>query len=105
MKPGEVPQIRALQWVSGTCAQCGRGLHVSVEDLLEVGVGDPATRPSQVASSSRCVMSNSSGPGASVLGRVGVAQRMAGHSSAKTTGLYDRRNDFVGLDEVERIGI
>jgi integrase/recombinase XerD len=38
-------------------------------------------------------------------GRVEVAQRMAGHSNAKTTGLYDRRNDEVNLDEVERIGI
>jgi integrase/recombinase XerD len=28
---------------------------------------------------------------------------MAGHESARTTGLYDRRNDSVALDEVERI--
>lgn len=26
-------------------------------------------------------------------------------SSSKTTGLYDRRNDDISLDEVERIGI
>jgi integrase/recombinase XerD len=38
-------------------------------------------------------------------GRIEVAQRMAGHSNAKTTGLYDRRNDDVSLDEVERITI
>ena len=38
-------------------------------------------------------------------GRIEVAQRMAGHSNAKTTGLYDRRGDDVSLDEVERIGI
>jgi len=38
-------------------------------------------------------------------GRVEIAKRMAGHSNAKTTGLYDRRNDEVSLDEVERIGI
>jgi site-specific recombinase XerD len=38
-------------------------------------------------------------------GRIEVAQRMAGHSSAKTTGLYDRRGDDISLDEVERIGI
>jgi integrase len=38
-------------------------------------------------------------------GRIEIAQRMAGHSNAKTTGLYDRRNDDVSLDEVERIGI
>jgi integrase/recombinase XerD len=28
---------------------------------------------------------------------------MAGHSNAKTTGLYDRRNDDVSVGEVERI--
>jgi hypothetical protein len=28
---------------------------------------------------------------------------MASHESARTTGLYDRRNDQVSLDEVERI--
>ena len=38
-------------------------------------------------------------------GRIEVAQRMAGHSNSKTTGLYDRRNDDVSLDEVERIRI
>ena len=38
-------------------------------------------------------------------GRIEVAQRMAGHSNAKTTGPYDRRNDDLSLDEVERIGI
>ncbi len=38
-------------------------------------------------------------------GRLEVAQHMAGHSNPKTTGLYDRRNDDVSLDEVERIKI
>ncbi len=38
-------------------------------------------------------------------GRIEVAQRMAGHANAKTTGLYDRRNDDVSVGEVERIGI
>jgi hypothetical protein len=28
---------------------------------------------------------------------------MAGHESARITGLYDRRNDPVALDEVERV--
>ncbi len=32
-------------------------------------------------------------------------RRMAGHSNAKTTGLYDRRNDDISVGEVERIGI
>jgi integrase/recombinase XerD len=38
-------------------------------------------------------------------GRIEFAQRMAGHSNAKTTGLYDRRNDDISIGEVERIGI
>jgi integrase/recombinase XerD len=38
-------------------------------------------------------------------GRIEIAQRMAGHSNAKTTGLYDRRNDDIDVGEVERIGI
>ena len=38
-------------------------------------------------------------------GKVEVAQQIAGHESARTTGLYDRRNDEVSLDEVERIVI
>ena len=38
-------------------------------------------------------------------GRIEVAQKMPGHSNAKTTGLYDRRNVVVNVSEVERIGI
>jgi len=38
-------------------------------------------------------------------GRIEVAQRMAGHSNAKTTGLYDRRNDDISISEVEKVGI
>jgi integrase/recombinase XerD len=38
-------------------------------------------------------------------GRIEVAQRMAGHSNAKTTGLYDRRNYDISVGEVERIRI
>jgi integrase len=38
-------------------------------------------------------------------GRIEVAQRMAGHSNAKTTGLYDRRADDLSVSEVERVGI
>ena len=36
-------------------------------------------------------------------GQLEIAQRMANHESARTTGLYDRRNDEISLDEVERI--
>ena len=36
-------------------------------------------------------------------GKLEVAQQMAGHESARTTGLYDRRNDSVALDEIEKI--
>ena len=38
-------------------------------------------------------------------GKLEVAQQMAAHESARTTGLYDRRNDDISLDEVERIVI
>jgi site-specific recombinase XerD len=38
-------------------------------------------------------------------GRIEVAQQMAGHESARTTGLYDRRGDEVSIEEVEKIGI
>jgi hypothetical protein len=32
-------------------------------------------------------------------------QQMTNHDSARTTGLYDRHDDEVSLDEVERIVI
>jgi integrase/recombinase XerD len=37
-------------------------------------------------------------------GKLEIAQRMAGHANAKTTGLYDRRNDNISVSEVERVG-
>jgi integrase len=36
-------------------------------------------------------------------GKLEIAQQMAAHESARTAGLYDRRDDEVSLDEVERI--
>jgi hypothetical protein len=36
-------------------------------------------------------------------GLLEYAQQMAAHESARTTKLYDRRNDQVILDQVERI--
>ncbi len=36
-------------------------------------------------------------------GKLEVARQMVNHESVRTTGLYDRRNDQVSLDEVERI--
>ncbi len=38
-------------------------------------------------------------------GKLEIAQQMAAHESARTTGLYDSRSDDVSLDEVEKIGI
>lgn len=38
-------------------------------------------------------------------GKLEIAQQMANHESARTTGLYDRRNDALTLDEVEKIVI
>jgi len=37
-------------------------------------------------------------------GCIEVAQRMAGHSNAKTTGQCGRRNDDIIVGEVERTG-
>ena len=34
-----------------------------------------------------------------------IAQQVAGHESARTTGLYDRRADEIAVNELERIGI
>jgi site-specific recombinase XerD len=36
-------------------------------------------------------------------GKLELAQQMANHESPRTTSLYDRRNDQLSLDEVERI--
>ena len=36
-------------------------------------------------------------------GKLEIAQHMAGHESARTTRLYDRRDDQIALDELERI--
>lgn len=38
-------------------------------------------------------------------GKLEVAKQMANHESARATGLYDRREAEVSLDEVERIAI
>jgi len=38
-------------------------------------------------------------------GKLEVAQQMAAHESARTTGLYDRRGDEISLDAVEKIVI
>jgi site-specific recombinase XerD len=36
-------------------------------------------------------------------GKLEIVQKMANHEFVRTTGLYDRRQDQVSLDEVERI--
>jgi integrase len=38
-------------------------------------------------------------------GSLEIAQQIAAHESSRTTGLYDRRDDEVSLDEVEKIMI
>jgi integrase/recombinase XerD len=35
-------------------------------------------------------------------GKIEIAQQIAGHDSSRITGLYDRREDKVALDEAER---
>jgi hypothetical protein len=36
-------------------------------------------------------------------GKLEIAQQMANHESSRTTGLYDRRDDEITLDEAERV--
>ncbi|MBL8216561.1 MAG: tyrosine-type recombinase/integrase [Bryobacterales bacterium] len=36
-------------------------------------------------------------------GKLEIAQQMAAHESPRTTSLYDRRNDDLTLDEIERV--
>ncbi|MFN9042747.1 MAG: integrase, partial [Betaproteobacteria bacterium] len=36
-------------------------------------------------------------------GRLEIAQQMANHESARTTGLYDRRQGLLTVEEVERV--
>ena len=38
-------------------------------------------------------------------GKLEIAQQIAAYESSRTTRLYDRRDDDVNLDEVEKIGI
>jgi integrase len=38
-------------------------------------------------------------------GKLEIAQQIAAHESSRNTDFYDRRDDDVNLDEVERIGI
>ena len=62
-------------------------------------------KPHKLGRQWRCLLlvhiRESSGNG----GKLEIAQQMANHESARTTGLYDRRLDQVSLDEVERIRI
>jgi hypothetical protein len=61
----------------------------------------PASRPRSAATRSATGITTYLKNG----GRLEVAQQMANHESARTTGLYDRRDDEVSLDEVEKIVI
>jgi hypothetical protein len=40
-----------------------------------------------------------------ISGKLEVAQHIANHESPRTTKLYDRRQDEISLDEIERIAI
>jgi hypothetical protein len=43
--------------------------------------------------------------GTSPSGKLEVAQHIASHESPRTTKLYERRQDDISLDEIERIAI
>ena len=57
----------------------------------------------QGAMLSVCIVEMEDGQGARM--RIELKGAMAAHESSRTTGLYDRRDDDVSLDEVERIAI
>jgi integrase len=38
-------------------------------------------------------------------GKLEIAQQIAAHESSRTSGLYNRRDDDVSLDELEKISI
>jgi len=38
-------------------------------------------------------------------GNLEIAQQIAAHESSRTSGLYNRRDDDVSLDELEKISI
>jgi site-specific recombinase XerD len=65
--------------------------------VLAAGIGTRAGNHSFRATGITAYLSNG--------GKLEIAQAMANHESARTTGLYDRRGDQVNLDEVERIVI
>jgi hypothetical protein len=57
------------------------------------------------ASLSESAATRSRQPGLENGGTIEKAQQIAAHESPKTTKLYDRTNDQVTLDEIERIAI
>ncbi len=80
-----------------------------MRDLLEIGRDDGTTGPVRAVPRQRLSPSSlrrdSTLCGVQCEGALEKAQRMANHESAKTTKLYDRREDELTLDEVERITI
>lgn len=38
-------------------------------------------------------------------GKLEISQQIAAHESSRTSGLYNRRDDDVSLDELEKISI
>ncbi len=38
-------------------------------------------------------------------GKLEIAQQIAAHESSRTSGLYNRRDDDVSLDELEKMSI
>ena len=69
-------------------------MHVFTDS--KVALRDAVTRPSKRASV-RLLLKNS--------GKLEVAQQIANHESLRTTKLYDRHQDEISLDEIERITI
>jgi len=95
------PLFRSALGKSKTLADRRMTRHAALKMIqrraLEAGVNTPVCCHSFRATGITNYLTNG--------GTLEKAQRMACHESAKTTKLYDRREDELTLDEVERIAI
>ena len=78
-----------------------------MRDLLQIGRDDGTTGPVRAVPRQRLspprLRRDSTLCEVQCEGALDKAQQMAAHESPKTTKLYDRRDDAITLDEVERI--
>jgi site-specific recombinase XerC len=93
------PLFRAAIGRSGTLSDrpllARNALHIVRRRCRDAGIGTPAGCHSLRATGITAYLAHG--------GKLETAQRLAGHASPRTTQIYDRTDDAVTLDEVERI--